>query len=207
MGVQIQPVTADIANSLGLKTAEGALVDEPQANSPAAKAGIKSGDVITALDGKTVKDSRELARRVGAMSPGTSVKLDLLHQGESKTVTLTLGQVPNDRQTSENSEQTQPESGVPTLGLALAPASEVAGSGGRGVVVMGVEPNGSAAEHGLQQGDIILDVGGKAVAHPSEVRKALTEAKWQGKNDVLMRVKSANATKFVALPIDNINNG
>ena len=207
MGVQIQPVTADIANGLGLKTAEGALVDEPQANSPAAKAGIKSGDVITALDGKTVKDSRELARRIGAMSPGTSVKIDLLHQGESKTVTLTLGQVPSNRQTSENTEQTQPESGVPNLGLALAPASEVAGSGGRGVVVMGVEPNGSAAEHGLQQGDIILDVGGKAVVNPSDVRKALTEAKGQGKNDILMRVKSANATKFVALPINNANNG
>jgi serine protease Do len=83
----------------------------------------------------------------------------------------------------------------------------VAGSGGSGVVVMEVEPNGSAAEHGLQQGDIILDVGGKAVVNPSDVRKALTEAKGQGKNDVLMRVKSANATKFVALPINNVSHG
>src|SRR5262249_5782516 len=150
---------------------------EPQANSPAAKAGIKSGDVITALDGAKVTDSRDLARRIGMMSPGTSVKIDLLRQGESKTLALTLGQVPNDRQVSENSQKTQPANGGPNLGLALAPASEVAGSGGNGVVVMGVDPNGSAADHGLRTGDIILDVGGKAVANPSDVRKALTEAK------------------------------
>ena len=66
IGVQIQPVTADIADSLGLKKAEGALVAEPQANGPAAKAGIESGDVITAVNGETVKDARELARTIGA---------------------------------------------------------------------------------------------------------------------------------------------
>ena len=70
IGVQIQPVTADIADSLGLKKAEGALVAEPQANGPAAKAGIESGDVITAVNGETVKDARELARTIGALAPG-----------------------------------------------------------------------------------------------------------------------------------------
>ena len=70
IGVQIQPVTADIADSLGLKKAEGALVAEPQANGPAAKAGIQSGDVITAVNGETVKDARELARTIGALAPG-----------------------------------------------------------------------------------------------------------------------------------------
>src|SRR6185312_10714038 len=95
IGVQIQPVTADIADSLGLKKAEGALVAEPQASGPAAKAGIESGDVITAVNGEPVKYARELARTIGGLSPGTSVKLNILHKGSDKVVNLTLGTLPN----------------------------------------------------------------------------------------------------------------
>ena len=98
LGVQVQPVTADIADSLGLKQARGAIVDNPQDGSPAAKAGIEAGDVITAVNGTAVKDSRDLARTISMMAPGTSVKLDVLHKGESKPVTLTLGEMPNDHQ-------------------------------------------------------------------------------------------------------------
>ena len=98
IGVQIQPVTADIADSLGLKKAEGALVSEPQNDSPAAKAGIVAGDVITTLDGAAVKDAHALARKIGTMAPGTSVKLGVLRDGSEKTVTVTLGTLPDERQ-------------------------------------------------------------------------------------------------------------
>ena len=77
----------------------------------------------------------------------------------------------------------------------------MAGSGGKGVVVTGVDPEGSAAEHGFQSGDVILAVGGKVVGNPGDVRRALSEAKSQGKHDVLFRVKTADTMKFVALPI------
>ncbi len=156
LGVQVQPVTKGIADSLGLKKAEGAMVDEPQNGSPAAKAGIESGDVVTALNGTAIKDSRDLAQKVAILAPGTSVKLDVLHKGESKTVTVTLGKLPNQQQANAESEQSQRESGLPHLGLTLAPADEVAGSGGKGVVVTGVDPEGRAAEHGFQSGDVIL---------------------------------------------------
>src|SRR2546423_6412129 len=86
IGVQIQPVTADIADSLGMKKAEGALVAEPQANGPAAKAGIQSGDVITAVNGEQVKDARELARTIGGLAPGNAGKPDRLHKGPGKGV-------------------------------------------------------------------------------------------------------------------------
>ena len=105
IGVQIQPVTADIADSLGMKKAEGALVAEPQANGPAAKAGIQSGDVITAVNGEPVKDARELARTIGGLAPGNAVKLNVLHKGQDKVINLTLGQLPNTIEAKANTDQ------------------------------------------------------------------------------------------------------
>jgi serine protease Do len=203
LGVQVQPVTKGIADSLDMKQAQGALVDEPQADSPAAKAGIEAGDVITAVNGVSVKNSRDLARTISEMAPGSSVKLDLLHKGQPKTLTVALGTLPEQRQASADHEQTGPMRDVPHLGLTLAPANDVAGAGAKGVVVTGVDPSGPAAERGFQSGDIILDVGGKSVTNAGDVRNALSEAKAGGKHDVLMRVKTADATKFVAMPLGN----
>ncbi len=201
LGVQIQPVTAGIAESLGMNKAKGAIVDQPQAGSPAAKAGLESSDVITAVNGTPVKDARQLARMIGAMTPNSSVRLEVLRKGETRTVTVTLGQMPNEQQAKAEDEHATPSGDVPHLGLTLAPANEVAGSGDKGVVVTGADPAGPAAEQGLQTGDVILDVGGKAVANVGEVRKALSEAKSQGKHDVLMRVQTGDATRFVAVPL------
>ena len=202
IGVQIQPVTADIADGLGLKKAAGALVSEPQPNSPASKAGIESGDVVTAVDGNSITDARELARRIGTMAPGTTVKLALLHQGREKTVTLTLGTLPNDKAASnQETQHAAPDSDMPKLGLTLAPGSK---SGeGNGVVVTAVDPNGLAADHGFQVGDVILDVGGKTVSNPADVREQLADARKEGKHALLFRVKSGEGTRFVALPLGN----
>jgi serine protease Do len=202
LGVQIQPVTQGIADSLGLKKAEGALVDEAQADSPAAKAGIEAGDVITAVNGTTVKDSRDLARQIAALAPDSSVKLDIVHKGESKTLTVALGTMSNQREANGEHERSGSHRGVGGhLGLSVAPASEVAGSGDKGVVVTGVDPDGPAAERGMQTGDVILDVGGKAVNSASDIREALSQAKANGKRDVLMRVKSADNTRYLAVPV------
>jgi serine protease Do len=199
LGVQIQPVTAGIAESLGMKKAEGAMVDQPQPDSPAVKAGIESGDVITAVNGTPVKDARELARTVGMMAPNTPVKIEILRKGEAKTLTLTLGKMPNEQQADSETGQATGE--VPHLGLTVSPANDVAGSGGKGVVVTAVDPDGLAADQGFQTGDVILDVGGKTVANAGDVKKAMAEAKAEGKHNVLMRVKSADATRFVAIPL------
>jgi serine protease Do len=94
IGVKAQTVDSDIAVGLGLPKAEGALVDVSQRDSPAAKAGVAAGDIITALDGAPLKDSRELARKIGSMAPGTSVKLSIIRNGEEKTLALTLGEGP-----------------------------------------------------------------------------------------------------------------
>ncbi|HYA06464.1 MAG TPA: Do family serine endopeptidase [Xanthobacteraceae bacterium] len=204
IGVQIQSVTPDIADSMGLKQTTGALVSEPQKDSPAVKAGIVSGDVITSVNDAPVKDARELARKIGTMSPGTTVKLGIVHQAQTKTVTLTLGSLPNEKQAANQpNNEDESESDLPKLGLTLAPGSKVSGSGGSGVVVTAVAQGGVAADHGLQVGDVILDVGGKPVSTPADVRQSLSEARSAGRRTVLFRVKSSDGTKFVALPLGN----
>jgi serine protease Do len=201
VGVQIQPVTPEIADSIGLKRAEGALVAEPQPNGPAAKAGIVAGDVITAVNGTPVKDARDLARQIGSIAPGTTVSLTVWRKGEEKTFSIALGELPNEREARvTNSDSATPHgSDVPRLGLTLAPAGQVAGGGSDGVVVTKVDPNGVASEQGFATGDIILEVGGKKVSNPADVRTALNDAQKEGKRSVLMRVKSGDNTKFMAL--------
>ena len=202
IGVQIQPVTSDIAESLGLKGTEGALVAEPQADSPAAKAGIVTGDVITAVNGHVVKDAHDLAKQIGSMTPGAIAKLTVWRKGEEQSFSLTLGELPKSREaraTNPNSEATG--AGLPKLGMTVAPAEEVAGSGSEGVVVTNVDPDGVASEHGLKSGDLILEVGGSKVATAADMRKVLGEAQKNGKHAVLMRVKSDDMTKFIAIPL------
>jgi len=206
IGVQIQPVTPDIADSLGLKKAEGALVAEPQANGPAAKAGIESGDVITAVNGETVKDARELARTIGGIAPGTAVKLNVVHKGQDKVINLTLGQLPNTLEAKADTDKDDKGgvtrgTDVPKLGLTVAPANSVAGAGKDGVVVTEVDPKSAAADRGFKEGDVILEVAGKSVANAGDVREAVNAARADNKNSVLMRVKSGGSSRFVAVPL------
>ncbi len=201
LGVQIQPVTSDIADSLGLKAAKGALVSQPQDNSPASKAGIEAGDVITAVNGEEVKDARDLAKKIGAMLPKNEVKLSILRDGKQKTVSLTLGEMPAMQKQAMNDDHEGGNSAdIGKLGLTLAPADRV-GANDSGVVVTGVDPAGVAAGHGFSAGDVILEVSGKQVSTPADVRKELASARNEKKRAVLMRVKSGDNTKFVALPI------
>ncbi len=204
IGVQIQPVTQDIADSIGLKKAEGALVSEPQANGPAQKAGIEAGDVITSVDGMAVKDARDLAKRIGGMAPKASVKLTVLHKGAEKSVTLTLGELPNTKEARANTEEGDSGADVGKLGLTLAPAARVSGAGGEGVVVTGVDSNGVAADHGFSTGDVILEVAGKSVSTPTDVRDVVASARTEGKRSVLLRVKKGDNTRFVALPLGRV---
>jgi len=207
IGVQIQPVTQDIADGMGLKQALGALVADPQKDGPAAKAGIEAGDVITAANGQSVKDARELSRIIGGFAPGSTVKLDVLHKGKSKVVSLTLGQLPNAEQAKADIEADGKGSAhgtdVPHLGLTLAPASKADSASKEGVVITKVDPKSAAADRGLKKGDVILEVAGKNVTKPGDVGDALEAARTDKKGSVLMRLRSGDASRYVAVPLAN----
>jgi serine protease Do len=197
IGVEIQPVTADIADDLGLKSASGALVAQTQNNSPAAAAGIKSGDVITAVDGEAVANPHELARRIAALGPKKTATLALIRDGSPMTLDVTLGTMPSDKTASagfgESGNAGNAASALADLGLTLRRGQD-------GVLVTDVDPDSAAAEKGLKEGDVILEVAGKSVTRPSEVAQAIGAAKSDGKKSVLMRVKSDEGEHFVALP-------
>ncbi len=205
IGVQIQPVTSEIAESLGLKQARGALVAEPAADGPAAKAGIESGDVIVKINNTEIKDARELARTIGTMAPGGKVNVTVIRKGQEKAFALTLGTLPGLKDLAKaKTDRAAPipqKSDLPKLGLSIAPADSVAGAGKDGVAITNVEAGSVAAERGLKEGDVILEVGGKPVANAGDVKAALSAASDGGKQSVLIRVKSANGTRFVAIPL------
>ncbi|SFV28653.1 Do family serine endopeptidase [Hyphomicrobium facile] len=196
IGVSIQPVTPDIAETLGLKEARGALVDEPQDGGPALSAGLKSRDVIVSVDGRPIKDGRDLARTIAAISPGKTISIALIRDGHDKTVDLTVAAYPS----GKTAEIAPPTGSATKLGMTLAPANQVEGAGGDGAVVVTIDPDGKAAEKGIQKGDIILSVGGKSVSGPHDVTQALQDAKKQSKRAVLMQLKTAQGNRYVAMP-------
>ncbi len=195
IGVQIQSVSQDIADSLGLRSASGALVAGIEKDLPAASAGVKSGDVITALDGETIPDPHELARRIASMGPKKTVSLELSCDGAPKTVDVTLGTMPPDKAEKAELVPDGDATELAKLGLTLR-----ANRGDDGVVVARVEPDSPAADEGLKRGDIILEVRGKAVTQPSDVASEIDAAKSDGKRSVLFRVKSDDGERFLALP-------
>ena len=203
LGVQIQPVTQDIADGLGLAKAKGALVDHAETGTPAAKAGLKAGDVIETVDGDAVDNARELSRRIAGLKPGAKVELGYLRGGKGDTATVTLGSMPGEgTKVASRGEDDASANGQTRLGLSLAPASEV-GLADQGVAVVQVDPDGPAAAKGIARGDLILDVGGQSVSRPSDVAAQIRAAEASGRKAVLMRVKSAKGqTRFVAVSLD-----
>ena len=195
LGVQIQPVTEDIAESLGLKEAKGAIVANVTDDSPALAAGIKQGDTILKLDGKEISDSRDLSRKVAGIKPGDTVPMSVVRDGKTVELEVKIGTMPDDpKLASSDAGKGDSEKSVSlaALGLKVAPAQD-----GAGVTVLEVAPDSAAAERGLKAGDTILEVAGTEVHAPSDVRAAL---KANDKKRVLMLVKTDDGQRFIALP-------
>jgi serine protease Do len=199
LGVQIQPVTGEIAESLGLKTPTGALVSEPQADSPAAKAGLKSGDVVTSVNAIEVKDPRDLARKISTLGPDEAVSLGIIRDGKEQTISLKLGQL-TDQKVRRASANDRGGHQLGSLGLTVVPATRIEGAGEKGLAVVGVDPNGKAAELGFKQGDIILKAGNRDMSSFADLTAAMSEAAAGGRKNTLVMIKRDQAQHYVAVP-------
>jgi serine protease Do len=201
LGVEIQPVTSDIAESLGLKSNNGALVSSAQDDGPGKKAGITAGDVITQVDGKDVASPKELARLIGAYSPGKSVDVTVWRDGKSQTIKVDLGKLPASDKQASNDQQPQPATPAKPDTLADLGLKVTKSENGKGLVVTDVDPDSDAADRGIQPGDIITAVNSVEVNGTDDVTKAMTEAVKAGRKAVLMQITRDDNNRFVALPV------
>jgi serine protease Do len=206
LGVQIQPVTEELAQSMSLGSEKGALVAQVQPDSPALAAGIKSGDVIKSVDGKNIETIRDLTRMISAVKPGTAVKLDLWRDGKDMSVTAKVGdQKEEGAVVKAKADQPDAKKAEPmSYGVSLAPISPEArqelklDDSIKGVVVAAVEPGSPADDQGLKAGDVLQQVGKDMVDSPKMAAEKLKEAKKTGK-PVLMKIYREGMTRFVAI--------
>ncbi|MGI9524410.1 MAG: Do family serine endopeptidase [Hyphomicrobiaceae bacterium] len=195
LGVTVQPVTKDIADSLGLDKAEGALVAAISENTPAERAAMKAGDLVTMVDDKKIESPRDLARVIAAKESGSNVEIRLLRGGEDLTLSVKLANLPGQKRmaANEKSEKSEKQDRA-KLGLMLRET-------GDGVEIAKVIPDTPAADKGLKSGEVIRQINGKSVKSVEDVRKQVASAAKEGKKHVLMLLKGKQGNRFVALAL------
>jgi serine protease Do len=197
LGVMIQAVTKELAESFGLDSPRGALVSEVVADGPAAKAGSKRGDVILEFDGEPIEKMNELPRVVANHTPGSEVEAVVLRKGEKLTLEVTLGEL--DEKAMAGSPATEEELGLTVQEITPELQKHLDLESDEGLVIAGVEPGSPGAEAGLRRNDIILEVNQESVSDLEDYRKAL--AATSGNESVLFLVKRGQGTLFVVVPL------
>ena len=204
LGVAIQPVTTDVANAIGLSKAEGALVSDVNDDTPAAKAGLKSGDVVTAVGEDIVKTPKDLSRLVADLAPGDKETLSVWRDGKSESVEVTIGG--NDAGLQQAASTEKPEVKGPSIGVALSNLTPAVReelqlpSDVKGAVVAKVDPSKTAADAGIQAGDVIVAVNSKSVDDASAAKTAVAEAAKSGRKSVLLQIERQGKKAIVAVP-------
>ncbi|MEO1746280.1 MAG: Do family serine endopeptidase [Pseudomonadota bacterium] len=200
LGVSIQPVTDEIAESLGLDQASGAIVSQLTDGTPAEEAGIRPGDIIIGVNETDVEGPRELSRAIAGFEPGTGVEITIIRDGDEQAVDVTLGELPTREELARAPDDEAPEAPSSTsmddFGLTVVPSED-----GDGVLVTDVEADSAAAEAGLRAGDIIREINNRAVTSAEDITQQIDAVKEQGRRAALLRVEGENNSRFAALSL------
>jgi serine protease Do len=212
LGVRIQPVTPDIAESLGMDKAAGALVAGIIEDGPVADGSIQAGDVIIRFDGKEIREMRDLPRVVAESPVGKAVDVVIIRKGEELTVKVTLGRLEDGEKLAageESGDKEAPAEMPIVLGMSLAPLNEDSrrnfgiAEGVTGVLITQVDPNSIAAERGVVAGDVIAEIAQEAVSAPQDVVARIEALKRQGRRNALLMLSSKTGEiRFVPLRMD-----
>ncbi|WP_246176909.1 DegQ family serine endoprotease [Parvibaculum sedimenti] len=211
IGVRIQSVTSDIAASLGLSQAHGALIAGVTPGGPGEKAGLETGDLVTGFDGHPVREMRDLPRIVAETEIGKEASIEVLRAGKVKNLTVKVGHLAETDTKAKTKEKPAAKPPVAkktkVLGLDLVSVTPdmrehfKLGADVEGVLVLEVDPVSAAADKGIEPGDVIIRVGQSNVKTPKEVVAAVDAEKKAGRSSVLLRMLSGSAPRFVALPV------
>ncbi len=199
LGVTVQPMTKELAEAFGIKQKDGALVSSVEPGSPAAKAGVQTGDVIVHVNSKPVEQSSDLPRVIGDTKPGTSITLGVLRQGQSHDLRVQVGRAPDEEKVAkadtQQKEQAKPQG---KLGVAVRPLTgEERKQLGTESGVIVENATGPAAKAGIQPGDVILGVNNQAVKNVDQLRELVDRAK----GNVALLVQRENARVYVPVPL------
>lgn len=213
LGIKIQTVTEDVAESLGLDDAEGALVVEVTPDSPASKAGVEAGDIILSFDDQNVDRMRQLPRIVAETKIGKTVNMDVLREGSNKTLKVKVGELEeegseladndsDDKREESDSTETKEIAGMNVIGLTsdLRKRYGIEGET-KGVLIVSVDPESDAAEKQLARGDIIISVNQKDVTDVKALEKLIDKAKDQKRRSVLLMISRGGDKRFVAVSV------
>ena len=216
LGVRIQTVTDEIAESLGLKKARGALVAGIETGSPAIGAGIQTGDVILEWDSREVKEMRRLPAMVAESKIGETVPVVIWRDGERKTVKVKVGELKDEEQQAKADAPKKKETAsveataVKSLGLSVTPVNEASRAKynlpdtiTKGLIVTDVTAKGPAEEKGIRRGNVLLEMGGKELKSAGDMAEQVAKTKESGRKSVLLLVQVGNDMKYVPVNIDN----
>lgn len=215
LGVRIQNLDPDMAESLGIEDEQGAIVLSLVAGGPAADSGIEQGDVILAIDGEPVEDSRDLTRRVGNVPADESVEFRVLRDGRERTLRVQLGARPEedalDAMPEVGSNDEEAGESADFFGVTLGPLDNATrqarglGANDEGLVIEAVSPRSEAARKGLRPGDVIVEAGNEAVADIDDFRDAVQSARRADRSAILLLVQGRTGQRYVALQLDEDN--
>ena len=214
LGVRIQQVTPEIAEGVGLKPPEGAMVAGVNDGGPADKAGIKNGDIVLRWNGHDVKEMRTLPRLVAETEIGKQVPVVVWRDGKQVTVTASVGELPEDQQQASATPGKPPANRtaeISGMGMSLSPITDELrtkhslNADQKGVVVTDVAQGGPAADRGLKAGDVIVEVQQEAVSSPADVQEKVDRYRKQNRRTVLMLVQSGDGLRWIPIPLTQDN--